>query len=61
MFRPFRRIAKSDCYCRHVRLTACNSSVRTGRVLLDLIFGDFPVFEEIQVSLKSDKSNDFCI
>jgi len=60
-FTPIRRIAKSNCYFRHVRLTACNISVRTGRVLWDLIFEDFPVFEEIQVSLKSDKSNDFCI
>jgi len=61
IFRPIRRIAKSDCYFRHVRLSAWNISFRTGRDLWDLIFEDFPVFEEIQVALKTDKSNDFCI
>ena len=34
VFRRVRKIAKNDCYRRHVRLSAANNSVATGRIFM---------------------------
>jgi hypothetical protein len=64
-FRRVRKIAESDCQLRHVCLSVCQcawgNSALTGRILMKLDILAFfrkPV-ENIQVSLKYDKNNEF--
>jgi hypothetical protein len=65
-FRRVRKIAKSDYYLRHVRLSvrlsAWNNSAPTGRILMKLDIEPFrKSVENIQVTLKSYKNNGYFI
>ena len=60
LFRRIRKIAKSDCYLRHVRLSASNNSAPTERIFMK--FDTWVILENLswkfKFLLKPDKNNE---